>query len=410
MGDGRAPQQKRRPGPSARALVLALLGLLAARVPAPADLRPPARMRGEQPMRFVRVVSADPACASTCPEWLSAEGLIEPGAAADLAKALEGLEGRRLPILIHSPGGSVRDAIAMGELIRVRGLAVAVARTLIVNCPERAPKCPSGPGSAMTGGAMCASACVLVLAGGVERLVGPAPLIGVHQMTTVVKETEGVAGLTSTRKFYEQQGVDAVVGAYLAAMGVGDPVMALTRKTPAASVRWLSLADLKFSRLATLALDAAEPILAGGLNGLNGRAFDGDPPTADLVQATLAKPLAGRGSALEIAFRYRRGGGTVEAEMTAGDGGARQASGASADLSLTLTAPGAERLRLSAAGAAPAHAILARERFCALSNGGKLVVEPIGGAPAVGEAAAPETALAFVAMDGAKTLIEQACP
>jgi hypothetical protein len=120
MGDGRAPQQKRRPGPSARALVLALLGLLAARVPAPADLRPPARMRGEQPMRFVRVVSADPACASTCPEWLSAEGLIEPGAAADLAKALEGLEGRRLPILIHSPGGSVRDAIAMGELIRVR--------------------------------------------------------------------------------------------------------------------------------------------------------------------------------------------------------------------------------------------------------------------------------------------------
>jgi hypothetical protein len=160
MGDGRAPQQKRRPGPSARALVLALLGLLAARVPALADLRPPARMRGEPPMRFVRVVSADPACARNCPEWLSAEGLIEPGAVADFAKALEALNGRRLPILIHSPGGSVRDAIAMGELIRSRGLAVAVARTLIVNCPERAPKCPSGPGSAMTGGAMCASACI----------------------------------------------------------------------------------------------------------------------------------------------------------------------------------------------------------------------------------------------------------
>ena len=97
-----------------------------------------------------------------------------PGTAAALAQAVESLDGRRLPILIHSPGGSVADAMAMGELIRAKGLAVAVARTLITNCPERAPKCPSGPGRAMTGGAMCASACVLVLAGGVERLVGPA--------------------------------------------------------------------------------------------------------------------------------------------------------------------------------------------------------------------------------------------
>jgi hypothetical protein len=193
-------------------------------------------------------------------------------------------------------------------------------------------------------------------------------------------------------------------------MGVGDPVMALTRKTAAASVRWLSLADLKASHLATLALDAAEPILSAGANGLNGRAFDGDPPRANLVQASLAKPLAGRDAPLEIAFRYRRGGGTVEAEMTAGDGGMRQASGLPPDLSLTLTAPGAEPLRLSTAGAAPAHAILARERFCALSDGGKLVVESIGGAPGIREAAAPTAAFAFTAMDGAETLIKEACP
>ena len=96
--------------------------------------------------------------------------------------------------------------MAMGELIRAKGLAVAVARTLITNCPESAPKCPDGPGKAITGGAICASACVLVLAGGVERLAGPVPQIGVHQITTLVRETEGLAHLTSTRKIYEQQG------------------------------------------------------------------------------------------------------------------------------------------------------------------------------------------------------------
>jgi hypothetical protein len=46
--------------------------------------------------------------------------------------------------------------------------------------------------------------------------------IGVHQITTLVKEPEGLARLTSTRKLYEQQGVDAEVSDYLATMGVAN--------------------------------------------------------------------------------------------------------------------------------------------------------------------------------------------
>ncbi len=382
--------------------MLAILGLLAASTPAPADLRPLARPRGEPPMRFVRIVSADPACAPNCPEWLSAEGRIWPGAAAALAQAVESLGGRRLPILIHSPGGSVADAIAMGELIRVRGLAVAVARTLITNCPDRAPRCPRGPGRAMTGGAMCASACVLVLAGGVERLVGPAARVGVHQITTLVKETQGSAHLTSTRKIYEQAGVDEAVTRYLTAMGVGDPVMALMRKTPAASIRWLSLADLKASRLATSALDAAEPIATSGANGLNARAFDGEPPTAEFVQASLAKPFGGD-AGLDVVFRYRRGGGAVEAEATPRESGSRLAADPPAlGWSLTLNGPGGEPLRLTTVSTAPAGAIIPRERFCALARGGSLIVEPGRGVSTGAAAGEPQAVVEVTAMDGAK--------
>src|SRR5580700_8170351 len=270
---------KRRLGRAAQALAFALSSLLA--LPSYADLRPRARPRAVPPMRFVRVTSAGPACKPNCPEWLSAEGRIEPGTAKAFADAVANLKGRRLPILIHSPGGSVADAGSMGELIRAKGLAVAVARTLITNCPEASLKCPDGPGTAITGGAICASACVLVLAGGVERLAAPSARIGVHQITTVVSETEGLAHLKSTRKIHEQKGVDA----YLAATGVGEPVMTLMRKTSAASIRWLSPAELKDSRLVTLALDAAEPILASGANGLNAHASARDPPRDDLVQA-----------------------------------------------------------------------------------------------------------------------------
>src|SRR3984885_11390070 len=317
MAENRPPVEGMRIGKQrltrvAQALVFVLSGLLA--LPSYADLRPRARPRIAPPMRFVRVVSAEAACKPNCPEWLSAEGKIELGSAKAFADAVANLKGRRLPILIHSPGGSVADAAAMGELIRANRLAVAVARTLITNCPEAAPKCPDGPGAAITGGAICASACVLVLAGGVERLAAPSALIGVHQITTLVSETEGLAHLKSTRKIYEQRGVDAAVEAYLAAMGVGEPVMTLMRKTWAASIRWLSLPELKDSHLTTLALDPAEPILTSGANGLNGHALDGDPPRADLMQASLVKPVAGGGATVEVTFRYRPGGGAVEVE------------------------------------------------------------------------------------------------
>jgi hypothetical protein len=290
----------------------------------------------------------------------------------------------------------------MGGLIRAKGLAVAVARTSITNCPEAASKCPDGPGNAITGGAACASACVLVLAGGVERLAGPVPRIGVHQITTTVREAEGLAHVASTRKLYQQQGVDAAVEAYLAAMGVGEPVMTLMRKTPAASVRWLSLADLRASRLATLALDGAEPILTGGANGLNGRAFDGDPPSADLARASVEIPLASGDAPLEITFRYRRGGGAVEAEVMERGLDAPQAEPLSRAFSLTLSAPGAEPLQLKTAGTAPP--LIPRERFCALAHGGAAIAASMSDPPRQ----FPPVALS--AMKGVQALIAEACP
>jgi hypothetical protein len=352
-------------------------------------------------MRFVRVTSADPACKPNCPEWLSAQGRIGPGTAAVFADVIANLKGRRLPILIHSPGGSVADAGAMGELIRAKGLAVAVVRTLITNCPETSPKCPDGPGTAITGGATCASACVLVLAGGVERLAAPSALIGVHQTTTLVSETEGLARLKSTRKIYESRGVDAAIEGYLSAMGVGEPVMTLMRKTWAASIRWLSPAELKDSHLVTLALDPAEPILTSGANGLNAKAVDGEPRRTEFMQASLVKPLAEGSGTLEIAFRYRRGGGAVEAETIARGLKTPQADAPSPDLS--LSAAGVEAMPLQTAGRTPAHMLIPRERLCALVHVGATVAaaagEPRGLAP-----------VELAALDGAPALIAEACP
>ncbi len=388
----------------------ALAGMLAANA-AFADLKLPQRPRGDPPMRIVRVTSSDPACEPNCPEWISAEGVVTPGAAPAFAKFIADLGGRRLPVLISSHGGSVRDALAIGQLVRAKGLAVAVARTLIANCPERARDCPNARGRAIVGGAFCASACPLILAGGVERLVGPVPQVGVHQITTMTKEVEGVEHLTKIRTFYEQDWIDERVRDYLTAMGIGDPVMTLLRKTPAARIRWLSLSEISASHLATSALDLAEPILAEGANGLDGRAFDGDPPRPDLIAASASAPIAesggGPGVTIEAALAYRRGGGELEVSLAAREPGAK-AAGAPEGWTLAL-APGGEALTLKTAGAGPARALLPRERFCALARNGKLVALAPAGASA-GAAPREPVTFALAAMDGAKALTEEACP
>jgi hypothetical protein len=128
-----------------------------------------------------------------------------------------------------------------------------------------------------------------------------------------------LAHLPTIKKIYEERAADTTVEAYFDAMGIVDPVMALLRKTAASSIRWLSLDEIATSHLATLALDGAEPVLTNGANGLNGRAFGADA-VPSMFEAKGSAALDGSGAqcaALEATFRYRPGGGTVEAALAA---------------------------------------------------------------------------------------------
>ncbi len=349
---------------AAFAMVLPLADALAAGSPIPELRRAPSpRPRVDQPMRIVRVTSSDPACAPDCPEWISAEGAIRPGTSAAFARVVAGLNGRRLPVLISSRGGALRDALEMGALIRSKGLPVAVARTLFKNCPPGEADCSVTHGQAIVGGASCASACPLVLAGGLERLIGPTPLVGVHQITTVMTEADGAVGLTKSVKVYEQPWVDQTVANYLTSMGVGEPVMTLVRKTPAASIRWLSLDEIEASGLANGALDPAEPIVTQGANGLSGRAFG----ETDAVSGLTAKLVA---DGVSLSLTYRQGGGALQMALSAADG---RAPADPAGWSVTA---GGAPIVLSTDAAGASTALLPRDRFCALAPDDRVVATP----------------------------------
>ncbi len=128
-------------------------------------------------MRFFIARNGGFSCTPVCAEWIAGEGTITPATPRKLSNMLDRLQGRKLPLVLNSPGGDVLAAIAMGRLIRARQLDVAVAETRYQKCDPANAGCKPVDGvyraipSDYLG--RCDSACSLVLAGGVRRLVGP---------------------------------------------------------------------------------------------------------------------------------------------------------------------------------------------------------------------------------------------
>ncbi|MBK5567674.1 hypothetical protein [Ensifer sp. SSB1] len=168
------------PGPATTRLkcVVALICLLAAGL-----LMERPAMAAEQEMRFVVVRSNQVGCEPTCPEWISAAGAIGPKTPALLKATLKMLAGRKLPLVLRSPGGDMAAAMALGRLIRKSKLSVAVGTTMFVGCQRDQKNCTANDkkgadyiGKAASLGA-CEQACTLVLASGIRRLAGEGTIV-----------------------------------------------------------------------------------------------------------------------------------------------------------------------------------------------------------------------------------------
>jgi hypothetical protein len=116
-------------------------------------------------------------------------------------------------ILMSSPGGDLNSAVIMGEIIRSRGLATAVG---VADASGRVR--PS----------YCASACVLVYAGGKPRIGVEGSALGVHRFVTTGTVGDPIA---------EAQRVSGAVLSYMTKMGVSSSIVAAMSETKA--VRWL---------------------------------------------------------------------------------------------------------------------------------------------------------------------------
>ena len=157
---------------------------------------------------------------------LAIRGSIGPAAASWLRSELE--QAHLVPgdtVLLSSPGGDLGQAIIMGEIIRAHGLATAVG---------------TADDSGRVRRAYCASACVLVYAGGKPRYGVEGSLLGVHRFVTVSPVSDPVA---------DTQRTTGMLLGYMTKMGVSSSVVQAMSET--SEIRWLPQKDALAMNLVT---------------------------------------------------------------------------------------------------------------------------------------------------------------
>jgi hypothetical protein len=162
---------------------------------------------------------------------LNAVGTIGPDTAKAFAAEIAKRGSYVKTIVLHSPGGSVSDALQMGRLIRQKGYNTAVET-----------------------GRYCASSCPLLFAGGVERYAGDKAVVGVHQVFSIPQI--GVAPADSSETV---QRVAAECQRYLRDMGVDLEVWMRAMETPRDALYYFKQEELFALKLATQRGDGKSP-------------------------------------------------------------------------------------------------------------------------------------------------------
>lgn len=174
-----------------------------------------------QPAHALGLARADTgACApTTC---VVVTGDIGGGSAEDFVRFIkEAQVPRGALVVLDTDGGDLVAALKIGGVIRRAQLATAVASF-------DAHKGELGP-------ATCASACVYVLLGGVDRTVQRGSRVGVHQI---------YAAEASALSASDAQWLNALVAVHLNKMGASFELLTLAMGAAPSTMRWLAPREL----------------------------------------------------------------------------------------------------------------------------------------------------------------------
>jgi hypothetical protein len=146
--------------------------------------------------------------------WVEVKGQINDGFADQVIARLR--EAKAVGLVISSPGGSLYEARRLGRWLRDNGMRVAVDD-------------------------LCTSACVDVLAGGIERYVTANAKLGIHQSRVPKHLSSHEGGQLSV----------VTAALYLREMGVDDSIALAAAAVPNSAMYWISVPEALETGLAT---------------------------------------------------------------------------------------------------------------------------------------------------------------
>jgi hypothetical protein len=212
-------------------------------------------VKKKPPIEFFVAKGRPDACGPGCDSWIAAEGGIDTDAAARLRRFLEKIGTRKLPIYFHSTGGDLAAAMAIGRMLRARGMTAGVARTLPAGClsAKTLDECtkliraqPDSEAALRTDHASCVSACALAIFGARTREIAPDALLGVH--STFIYFAHPPRGATA-RQFEraEEKGMQRLArtfSSYIAEMGMDKELFKIIWSTKFEDMHYLTRAEL----------------------------------------------------------------------------------------------------------------------------------------------------------------------
>lgn len=183
-----------------------------------------------------------PNCKGACPKVIVASGTIqadEHHLFADFVETAAGTEKLSSMMVIDSPGGFFGGAAILGAMIRKLKMTVIVGRPVGEVVTQQ---------TGLTS-ATCASACVLVLSGGVSRYYVTGSRVGVHRSHTGPEVRDPTTRAIVNGKVPHDEVKDDYIR-YFRQMGIDPRLTDLVDKTPSDQIYWLSPQELAKYRLA----------------------------------------------------------------------------------------------------------------------------------------------------------------
>lgn len=248
-------------GRIALAAMLVCAGSLAAAAQAPIGRKSDLQSRlARDAIIFYLARGAEDSCGPGCREWIAADGQFDEGSAARFRAFLAKARPAGLPVFFNSNGGLQHEAMAIGRMMRARGLRAGVALTrphVCVRNPDNKVLCDTAKKSGKpvdaewtSFDANCNSACGIALIGAAERWIPPGGAIGIHSPAYFcflksgrIVGQKGNGELAAQCRKHTAQGA-AQLASYAREMGIAPGYVEAMNKVPHSEVRYLTREEL----------------------------------------------------------------------------------------------------------------------------------------------------------------------